>query len=367
MFTPIHQLVHTLTFGDAISGEVLALRRCLHQLGFASEIYAINVDPRYKGLAQDYRNLDGNFSGQLILHYSLGSPLNQLYRQSKCSKRSLIYHNLTPAKWFEGVNPNIARHIRSGLEELPELCGITDLLLADSAFNAAELKELGYQAEVLDLPIDPERWNVTTNQGILDLLRADDSIHVLHVGRFAPNKRIEDIIKIFYFLRFFPETRCKLWLVGLDIDTELYSFGLKRLVRELDLVESVNFVGRMADTEVKAMYQASHIYLCMSEHEGFCLPLIEAMHFGLPVIAYDSSAVSGTVAAGGVLVKEKRYAQIAELIRKIMNEPELRAGLVQAGKRRAAEFTVDAFSKRVAELFGQGPTQQQVHPSRARA
>ena len=109
------------------------------------------------------------------------------------------------------------------------------------------------------------------------------------------------------------------------------------------------------------------MYLCMSEHEGFCLPLIEAMHFGLPVIAYDSSAVSGTVAAGGVLVKEKRYAQIAELIRKIMNEPELRAGLVEAGKRRAAEFTLEAFSKRVSELFGQGPVQQQAHPSRARA
>ena len=143
----IHQFVHTLSYGDAISSEVLALRRSFREMGISSDIYSINTHPRYKGETHDYRDFisqnGAGFAGTALLHYSLGSPLNPLYMSLKSARRSLIYHNLTPPHWFEGVNPRIVADIKQGQAELPALCKATDLVIADSAYNAGELKELG--------------------------------------------------------------------------------------------------------------------------------------------------------------------------------------------------------------------------------
>lgn len=351
----IHQLVHTLSYGDAISGEVIALQRSFRALGYQSEIFSINTHPKYKGLSKDYQNFPRDFAGEVLLHYSLGSPLNELYRSLKSARRGLIHHNLTPARWFASTNPRIAQDIEHGIKELPELCALTDRLLADSRFNADELAALGYPAQVLELPIDPEKWGVAANPGILSLLRSDPSFHILHVGRLAPNKCIEDVIRSFYFFKKYVHQAAKLWLIGIDIDTELYSFALKRLVHELGLDDAVCFTGQRDDGEVKAFYQASHAYLCMSEHEGFCLPIIEAMFFELPVVAYASSALPDTVGAGGVLVREKNHPQIAELLLDVCRSGDLRTRLIAAGKKRVSELSFDVFQKRVSELFAQEP------------
>ena len=347
----IHQLVHTMSYGDAISGEVLALQRCFREFGFGSEIYAINVHPKYRHAARDYCELTDQFAGEVLLHYSLGSPLNELYCSMQQATRSMIYHNLTPADWFRGVNPRIVEHIEQGRRELPELCRVTDRLIADSQFNAQELTELGAAAEVLELPIDPEKWNVPPNPGLQELVASDPGVHLLHVGRLAPNKCVEDIIKVFYFLHHHIEKQSRLWLVGIDTDTELYSFGLKRLTMELKLDHAVNFTGCLADSEVKALYQASSVYMCMSEHEGFCLPVIEAMHFGMPVVAFASSALPDTVADGGVLVHHKKHAHIAEVVYRLYADPAFRNGVIDAGHARAAQLTYANFKRKVSGLF----------------
>ncbi|MBX7144609.1 MAG: glycosyltransferase family 4 protein [Oligoflexia bacterium] len=347
----LHQLVHTLSYGDAISGEVIGLQRCFRELGYNSEIFCINTHPKYKGLTQPYQTLSPDFSGEVLLHYSLGSPLNELYRSFRSARRSLIHHNLTPAHWFASTNPRIAHDIERGVRELPELCAITDRLIADSRFNAQELAGLGHPAQVLELPIDPQKWSVPANPGILSLLRSDPSFHILHVGRLAPNKCIEDVIRSFYFLKKYVHQASKLWLIGIDIDTELYSFGLKRLVHELGLDDAVCFTGQRDDGEVKAFYQASHAYLCMSEHEGFCLPIIEAMFFDLPVVAYASTALPDTVGTAGVLLREKRHPQIAEVLFDVCRDSALRQRLIAAGRERVGQLSFDVFQKRVAELF----------------
>jgi glycosyltransferase involved in cell wall biosynthesis len=265
--------------------------------------------------------------------------------------RGLVYHNLTPPKWFEGVNPRIVADIQRGIQELPALCTVADRIIADSNFNAQEIRSLGFEAAVLELPIDPKRWDIETNGGIAALLRGDPSIHVLHVGRLAPNKCIEDIIKAFYFLRHHVAPQSKLWLSGIDIDTELYSFALKRLVYELGLDGAVQFVGALSDGELKALYENATVYLCMSEHEGFCLPVVEAMHFGLPVIAFASSAVVDTVGSGGILVTEKNPAYLGELINEVAKNQELRQRLIAAGRVRVAKLSFEIFERSVRELF----------------
>lgn len=356
----IHQLVHTLSYGDAISTEVLSLQRCFQMMGFASEVFAIHVHPKLKGRARNYKELEKEDFDEVILHYSLGSPLNEVYRSRSASRRSLVYHNLTPAKWFHGVNPRIAHDIEKGLEELPELLRLSDRILADSRFNSEELRSLEFESTVLELPIDPSRWDVESNTGIASVVESDPAIHLLHVGRLAPNKCIEDIVKVFYFLNRYVEKRSKLWLVGIDTDTELYAFAVKRLVHELNLEDCVNFVGCLADSELKALYQSASAYICMSEHEGYCLPVIEAMYFGLPVIAYASSALPDTVGSGGILVREKRFPEIAELVSFLCTDLDYRNKLKAAGTNRVAQLSFDIFRGRVAEVFGEGNLAQAV-------
>ena len=351
----VHQLVHTLSYGDAISGEVLALQRCFREAGLKSEVYSINVHPKLEGKAKSYKDFPSDFKGEVILHYSLGSPLNDLYRSLNNASRALIYHNLTPPHWFKAVNPRIVKDIEAGAKELPELCKITDLLLADSSYNASELDKLGFKAQVLELPIDPKRWEEPANPGIANMVCATPGVHILHVGRLAPNKCVEDIIKSFYFLHHHITEDSTLWLVGIDIDTEVYSFSLKRLAHELGVDKAVNFAGCLADSEVRALYETCSVYMCMSEHEGFCVPLIEAMNFELPVMAYAASAVPDTMGGAGVLIKEKNHPEMAELIYEMSTNNELRSKLISAGKERVKSLSFDKFASRVHELFLNSP------------
>lgn len=347
-----HQLVHTLSYGDAISTEVLGLRRVFREAGHESHIFALNIHPAYKGEAFDVREYPKGEVAELTLHYSLGSPLNELYRNEEQATRTLVFHNLTPAKWFERVNPRIVADLEQGFAELPELCRRSTRVIADSTYNADELAHLGVKAAVLPLTVEPARWSVTANPGIAALLNADDTCHVLSVGRLAPNKCVEDVIRSFAFFHHHLVKKSKLWLVGIDIDTELYSFALKRLVRELLLEGVVHFCGRMADEELVAMYQGCDLFLTMSEHEGFCLPIVEAMHFGLPVVAFASSAVPETLGRGGILIHEKRHPAIAELLHEIVSDQELRARVIAAGRGRVGELSAQHFDARVRELYG---------------
>jgi glycosyltransferase involved in cell wall biosynthesis len=348
------QLLHTLAYGDAISTEALALKRTFAKQGLDSQIVAIHRDYRLTSeaiLLKDSAELLRNFSDELILHYSLGSPLNSLYADNTKATRSVIYHNLTPPHWFEGVNPRVVADINNGIVELPKLLKLSDRIVSDSKFNASEIKKLGFHSEVLEIAVDPKRWDVESDVGYLQALKGFGALDLLHVGRIAPNKCIEDIIKVFYFLKHYIHPHSRLWLVGVDTDTELYSFSLKRLMYELSLEGAVNFLGQQSDSQVRAMYEGCSVYLCMSEHEGFCLPIVEAMRFGLPVIAYASSAVPDTVGSGGILVHEKRHAEIASLCSKIHLDRTFKERLSAAGKARLSEMSFERFESGALKLF----------------
>ena len=355
-----YQLVHTLSYGDAISTEVLTLDRSFRDHGHDSWILALNIHPIYREAAfqdrvvrlSDFVAKHGaQLKGELLLHYSLGSPLNQFYQEQSSARRTLIYHNLTPPRWFKGINPRVERDIEQGMLELPVLCGLSDLLLADSSWNQRELADLGFKAETLRLPLDPERWSMARNEEIYALVKQQPGVQLFHAGRLAPNKCIEDIIKVFYYLLHHYDDRSRLRLVGIDTDTELYSFGLKQLCNELSVAKAVEFCGHLADCDVRALYESSTAYLCMSEHEGFCLPVLEAMFFGLPVAAFSGTALTETVGAGGVLFTEKRHSEIAELLINIKEDQQLREHLIAAGKKQVAQHSLERFNSQVKKIF----------------
>lgn len=353
----IHQFVHTLTFGDAISDEVRSIQRLLREDGIDSEIYAVHWHQMYEGKVRDYRQFEPDLAQSkaagaetaVVLHYSIGSPMNGLYL-SHDVRRVLIYHNLTPERWYEAYNSRVAADLKRGKEELPKIIAGTELCLSDSSFNEKDLLEMGAkQTLVLPLLVDLAKWSVPANAGIAGAVRARGGVNIMHVGRIAPNKCIEDIIKAFYFFHHKIDKNSHLWLVGSDIDTELYSFELRSLIRDLLLHNAVSFPGALADSEVKAIYENSQLYLCMSEHEGFCVPLIEAMYFGLPVIAFDSSAVPDTLGDGGMLIADKDPGRTAELMHQILSSPALYERLQSQGRKRVESFSEAVFRKNLRE------------------
>lgn len=346
------QFVHTLNYGDAISGEAIAIKRLLEERGSEAKIFALHAHEKVEHLTERWSSSPSQLAeleqlgrNDLVLnHYSIASPLNDVFGELTKTHRALLYHNLTPPEWYADYNPRVHSALIQGKRELPALLAVSDIVLADSEFNRGELEALGCRdVRVLPLLLDRQKWTAAANPGIARILSGHGGVNVLHVGRLAPNKCVEDIIRAFYFYHHKIERRSKLWLVGIDVDTELYSFELRRLISKLQLREAVTFVGSVADTELRAFYENSQVYICMSEHEGFCLPLLEAMYFKLPVIAFDACAVAGTLGEAGVLVRKKEPAIIAELINILASDASVRHELAARGSDRAALFFEEHF------------------------
>ena len=351
----VDQFVHTLQYGDAISGEALTIKRVLRELGHDSEIVSLNTHEKYKGLnisLKEFLNGRADKCSLAINHYSISSPLNDVYINLRTAKRGLIYHNVTPPSWFSSYNHRVSEDLKKGRADLEKLKSITDLAIADSGFNKEELLEIGFESpQVLPLPLDPVRWSGPSNAGISSILSSHGGPNVLHVGRMAPNKCVQDIIKAFYFFhhKFSPKSR--LWLIGSDTDTELYSFELRRLVSELRLKDAVTFAGSVSDDELKAFYEQADLYLCMSEHEGFCVPAIEALHFEIPLIYFEGSALPETLGNGAVGVKDKDPLKLACLMNELLENNNLREELKLNAKKELSRFSIDIFRQNLSSLI----------------
>ncbi len=350
MARAVHQLVPNLVVGDAISQQVLALRDMLRTLGFASEIFVEHVHASLASEARassELRTLDRD--AVLIYHFSIASTATDKYRQLS-NRRVLVYHNITPPEFFRGVNEKVAGFCAHGREELAALRPTAAIALADSEFNRQELLTLGYlRTAILPIVLDTRRFDQSPIARLERSYR-DGHTNFLHVGRLVPNKRLEDVIKVFWFYRRKIDADSRLFIVGIDTDTELYSFALRSLVGDL-VLPGVVFTGGVSPRELAQYYRLAHVYLCMSEHEGFCAPLVEAMHFGVPVVAYAAGAVPETVADGGILVREKRFAEIAEVVGMVREDDALRGRIVERGRKRAAAFTATAMLPRLRELL----------------
>ena len=332
----VHQLLADFAFGDAIGNEVQAYQKLLRAWGLESEIYAVNQDPRLRGKARGLADFEQEVAPDdlVIFHFSIGHELAERL-PGLPGRKVMRYHNITPAHFLEGINPASAARCRLGREQLARLAPLVELGLGCSAYNCAELTAAGCPAvEEVPILLDLGVLETPPDQGVLD--RFDGQPAVLHVGRIAPNKKIEDLIKAHYWLnRLVPGAR--LLLVGGEGGWAAYAAGLRQLVRDLG-VEGVHFAGHTSFAQMMAYYRAASVYLCLSEHEGFCVPLVESMHFGLPILAYDSSGVTGTLGSGGVLLPHKDPILVAELTARALTDDGLRRELAAAGQARLERF-----------------------------
>ncbi|MDA8217163.1 MAG: glycosyltransferase [Dehalococcoidales bacterium] len=333
----IHQLVVSAKPGDAVFNHAQLLRTWLREWGYASEIYAEGLSEDLpRGEAQPWSRVQAEKARDslLIFHYSTGSPLTADVRKMTMPV-ILMYHNVTPSEYFRGVHQQLYEQTLRGREELPDLRDVA-LALANSDYSEEELCRAGFgHTGVLPLPIDEERYAIQADESVMRSY-ADDRTNILFVGRVAPNKRHEDLLRAFYYYkRLDPGSR--LLLVGNWQLCERYKAWLDSCANARGLAD-VHFCGHVSTAELVAYYRVASLFLCMSEHEGLCVPLLESMHFGVPVLAYASTAIPSTLGEAGVQIHRKDFPVVAETMHVLVRDDLLRARVIARQRQRLQAF-----------------------------
>lgn len=336
----IHQFVAGFAKGDAISNEALALRDILRSWGMESEIFceARRILPELRKTARDVSEYPATANNRdvALLHLSIGSPVNDLFRSLPCRK-AILYHNVTPPHYFDLINPTTAQHLRQGLEQVRQLAGVAQVNMAVSRFNATELEHVGYRdVQVLPLILDFDQIKCSPDKGLLRRF-GDGKVNILFVGRCAPNKKLEDALKTFFYFQKYVEPNSRFIHVGSFAGAERYYYLLLSQMREMGM-SNVVFCGSIPQPQLSACYQSAQVFLCMSEHEGFCIPLIESMEYGVPVLAYAAAAVPETLDGSGVLFHEKDPALLAEMMGEIVRNSPLHDAIVKGQTARVARY-----------------------------
>jgi L-malate glycosyltransferase len=317
--------------------------------GIEAPIYAHHFDRHHAAICQPLDAYAPRRHDLLLFHYTTWTPAAD--RLLELGRPLILnYHNVTPPEFFAGLDAESEAATRRGRDELGRFAPICQLAVANTEYSRADLVRAGFaQTDVLPVRVDFEALDRACDQTLLrDLRRGPPS--VLTVGRVVPNKRIEDVIKAFaYYRRAEPSAR--LYCVGSHDERGPYMGRLRWLIRRLGLRAAVTFTGQVSNEQRGAYYRGCRVYLTMSEHEGFCAPVVEAMHLGQPVVGFASSAVPETMGGAGVLVAQKRHDVIGEAIALLAAETPLRARLVARGHAQARRYTAEVVETRFAALL----------------
>jgi glycosyltransferase involved in cell wall biosynthesis len=339
MSSGVHQFHPAISRGDAISDYVLSIQRLLRGLGYRSEVFCERRPPHGRGhlRAMGQYGRWSSSSGLLLLHYSLGYSVHVMdWLRRLPDRKVLIYHNITPHHYFAGINPVYLRAAERGRRDLNQLGAMTEAGWGVSDYNCEELRNRGWtEPGVLPIVFEPKRYRVRPDRRVMRNLQGGPN--VLSVGRIAPNKRLEDLIQTFYFLKRFVRPQARLLVVGSSRNMEPYLEFLRALVRELELADVI-FTGHVNARQLVAYYQCADVYVSMSEHEGFGVPLLESMHFGVPIIAYKAAAIPETLGGSGILVTRKDFPAMAELIGLLCEDDALRDQIVFEQRQRLRAF-----------------------------
>jgi glycosyltransferase involved in cell wall biosynthesis len=336
----IHQFVAGYATRDAISNEARTLRRIFRHWGRDSAIFCESrrILPELRGDTLDISEARArcNAADVAMLHLSIGSEVNEVFASLPCRK-AILYHNVTPPHYFERVNPNTANSLALGLRQVNALAGAAEVNLADSDFNASELTALGYRGvRTFPLALDFDSIGTAPDRATMDKF-ADGRLNVLFVGRGAPNKRLEDLLSALVCLQTGGEPRSRLILAGSFAGTETYYAFLLSEARSA-APDSVHIMGSVSQPVLSALYRSASVFLCMSEHEGFCIPIVESMAHDVPVLAYAAAAVPETMDGAGVLFRNRDFPSIAEMLLRLSRDPALREAVIKGQRERLRRY-----------------------------
>jgi glycosyltransferase involved in cell wall biosynthesis len=338
----VEQFLSGFHSGDAVGNSVLHFHKFLIDRGIESRIVALTIDPDLCDQAVYLRDYRENPRALKIYHFAIASPLSGYF--ARCpGKKILLYHNVTPSHFFAGFSPQLESLTREAREELKQVKDRCDFFIADSLFNAGELRELGVSdVFVFPVMIDDRDYDGPISHSFAGLFQ-DGRKNLLFVGRITPNKKIEDLIKILSFYRKFLSPEVRLIVAGNTRTLPRYYYALRDLASRLQLAaRDLLFTDHLPMDEFLAAYRTADVFVSMSEHEGFCLPLIESCRFGLPVVAYAAGAVGETLAGAGLLLARKDVVAAAVLIERVLNDVALRERLRQSALQRFASYQQQA-------------------------
>lgn len=345
------QMLTTLAYGDAVSNDARAIQKLLTDAGYKTAIYADNIDPR---LARDrgiYNcgTLPKTKEDDIILyHLSIGSRLNEEIKHFNCRK-IVIYHNITPPHYlapFSGVTAGLCKQ---GYEQTESLCDTFDMGFCDSDYNLQELRRMGYKCPLYVRPIliPFEDYEQPADEAKIEEIKNLPKAHnLLFLGRIAANKKQEDLISMLYtYKQMFKDDPVRLILVGSSSGMEKFEEKLMNYAEILGVKNDVVFTGHVPFKQILSYYKACDCFVCMSEHEGFCVPLVEAMYFDLPIVALKTSAIPSTLGGSGVLIENKDYMQMAAAVHEVVNDDTLKEEILEDQRERLKDFTYESVSK----------------------
>ncbi|MEO8968451.1 MAG: glycosyltransferase [Solirubrobacteraceae bacterium] len=340
----VHQLLSGAGPRDAITAEARAFRGRFAAWGWGGDDLAARIAPGLDGLFRSPAQLRVRDDDVLLIHHSAGLPgLDEIL--SAPGRKLLLHHNVTPAHWLWDHAPVVAAHCALGREQLPVLVRACDLAVGDSAFNAAELSALGAErTEVLPLLVDLAPLGPAGDPRVA----CAPAPHVLFVGRLSPHKRQDRVIEAFALYRDVRAPGARLTLVGEPL-TDAYADSLRARAERL-APGAVRICSGLSPAQLGDVYRSADVFLCLSEHEGFCVPLLEAMTLGVPVIARAAGAVPEVAGKAAVIVAEEDPALISELLHLVVTDATLRETLIGRGRVRAAAFAPDPVAARLREV-----------------
>ena len=339
----IIQLLPTISFGDAVGNDTIALKKLISEHGYKTEIYAENIDPRLpKETALPFTEICSLTKDDiLIFHESVGTDLNYWIQEQECRKM-MIYHNITPPEFFKHYNTSCVTWCNRGYDEVKKLRETFGMVLADSAYNRQNLIDMGYTCPIHVLPIliPFDDYKKPPSKKTISKYKNDGFTNIIFVGRIAPNKCQQDVIAAFHDYQKYFNEKSRLFIVGNSAGFENYETQLKEYTAKLG-TKNVIFTGHIKFDEILAYYYLSDLFLCQSEHEGFCVPLVEAMFFNKPIVAYDSSAIGWTLGGSGFLMKEKNPLETAAVMNRILTDSELKETILANQRERLGDFQYD--------------------------
>ena len=355
----LHQFVPTFEPG-AVGAHILELRRLAADvLGLEGEVFAEHVHPAMEGRARPHRlygrSLPASAGDLLVYHMAIGSVVADFVRERR-EPLVVDHHNVTPPELYERWEPAAAYGCSWGRAQLPELAGRAILGVADSPYNEEELRQAGYRdTATAPILLDLEALvGHPPDEAALHRLqeaKLGGGADWLFVGRISPHKFQHDVVKAFAVYRRLYDPSARLHLVG-GSSSATYWDALHRYAATLGLSQAVSLTGAVSDAVLAAHYRAADVLVCLSEHEGFGIPLLEAMAHDLPVVAFSSTAVPGTVGDAGVVLPAKEPAVVAAAVYRVVSDPTLAGALVAAGRARLAEFSLPRTRARWVELLG---------------
>lgn len=346
----IIQLVSSLNFGDAVGNDALAIKHMLEGAGYATAIFTFAVHPKIK--EENVYNIDLlpelTEDDIIIYHYASEDGFQKLIEET-AAKVVLRYHNVTPPEFFHGYDEKAETITRKGMAQIKSMKDAIDYGMVDSEQNKKDLEQMGYECpiSVVSILIPFKDYE---QQPDLDVVNgySDGNTNIVFVGRIVPNKKFEDVIACFAAYKKKYDPAARLFLVGNYQETDRYYQYLQEYIKKCG-VEDVIFPGHIAFDAILAYYKIADVFLCMSEHEGFCVPLVEAMFFETPIVAYASTAIPGTLGGSGVLVESKEPERVAEKIHQVIEDEQYKNEIVKEQKKRLQDFSYENIKEQILD------------------